>query len=325
MKLPRRNFLRLAASAAAMPAVSRVARAQAYPTRPVRWVVGYAAGGPNDTLARLIGQWLSERLGQPFVIENRPGASSNVATEAVVRASSDGYTLLQVTTANAIGASLYDKLNFVFLRDIAPVAHMVRTPLVIVVNPAVPAKTIPEFIAYAKANPGKINMASPGIGTSPHLANELFKMITGIDMIHVPYRGDGPALPDLLSGQVQVMFPAPTATIGYIREGKLRALAVTTSTRWDGLPDIPTVSEFVPGYEAYSWFGVGAPRGTPLEVIEKLNREINAALVDPSVKGRLADLGYTALASSPAEFGKFMAEETEKWGRVIRGANIKPE
>jgi tripartite-type tricarboxylate transporter receptor subunit TctC len=325
MKLPRRTFLHLAGSAAVLPALPYIARAQAYPSRPVRWIVGYAAGGPNDTLARLIGQWLSDRLGQPFVIENRPGASSNVATEAVVRAASDGYTLLQVTTANAISVSLYDKLNFVFLRDIAPVAHMVRTPLVIVVNPAVPAKTIPEFIAYAKANPSKINMASPGIGTSPHLANELFKMMTGIDMIHVPYRGDGPALPDLLSGQVQVMFPAPTATIAYIRDGKLRALAVTTSTRWEGLPDIPTVSEFVPGYEAYSWFGVGAPRGTPLEVIDKLNREINAALADPGLKGRLADLGYTALASSPAEFGKFMAEETEKWGRVIRAANIKPE
>jgi tripartite-type tricarboxylate transporter receptor subunit TctC len=324
MKLSRRQFLPLV-GATALQVLPRIASAQAYPTRPVRWVVGYAAGGPNDTLARLIGQWLSERLGQPFVIENRPGASSNVATEAVVRAPSDGYTLLQVTTANAISASLYDKLNFVFLRDIAPVAHMVRTPLVIVVNPAVPAKTIPEFIAYAKANPGRINMASPGIGTSPHLANELFKMMTGIDMIHVPYRGDGPALPDLLSGQVQVMFPAPTATIGYIRAGKLRALAVTTVTRWEGLPDIPTVNEFVPGYEAYSWFGVGAPRGTPPEVVEKLNREINAALADAGMKARLADLGYIAFASSPAEFAKFMAEETDKWAKVIRTANIKPE
>src|SRR5262245_10646099 len=240
MKLPRRTFLHLAASTAALPAVSRVAWAQSYPSRPVRWIVGFAAGGPNDALARLMGQWLSERLGQPFVIENRPGASSNIATEAVVKAPSDGYTLLQVTTANAINASFYDKLSFVFLRDIAPVARMIRVPIVIVVNPAVPAKTIPEFIAYATANPGSINMASPGIGTSPHLANELFKMMTGVNMIHVPHRGDGPAVADLLSGRVHVMFPAPTAVIAHIKAGSLRALAVTTSTRWEGLPDIPT-------------------------------------------------------------------------------------
>jgi len=326
MKFPhRRQFLHLAAAASVLPAVSRFAWAQAYPSRPVRWIIGFAAGGPNDTLARLMGQWLSERLGQPFVIENRPGASSNIATEAVVKAPSDGYTLLQVTTANAISASLYDKLNFVFLRDIAPIAGMMRAPLVIVVNPAVPATTILEFIAYTKANPGKINMASPGTGTSPHLANELFKMMTGVNMIHVPYRGDGPALPDLLSGQVQVMFPAPTAAIGYIRADKLRALAVTTSTRWEGLPDLPTVSEFVPGYEAYSWFGVGAPRDTPSEIVERLNKEINAALADPGMKARIADLGGTTLPGSPADFGRLIATETEKWGKVIRAANIKAE
>jgi tripartite-type tricarboxylate transporter receptor subunit TctC len=325
MKLPRRNFLHLAAGATALSAVPCLVKAQTYPSRPVRWIVGYAAGGPNDTLARLVGQWLSERLGQPFVIENRPGASSNIATEAVVKAPPDGYTLLQVTTANAINASFYDKLNFVFLRDIAPVARIIRAPIVIVVNPAVPAKTIPEFIAYANANPGRINMASPGTGTSPHLAHELFKMMTGVNMIHVPYRGDGPALADLLSGQVQVMFPAPAAIIGYIRAGKLRALAVTTSTRWEGLPDIPTVSEFVPRYEVYSWFGVGAPRDTPSEIVEKLNKEINAALADPAMNARLADLGFTAFASSPAEFGKFIADETEKWGKVIRTAGIRAE
>jgi len=326
MKLPRRQFLRLAAGAAALPAVSRIAWAQAYPTRPVRIVVGFAAGGPSDIIARLIGQWLSERLDQQFVIENRPGAGGKIATEAAVRAPPDGYTLLLVGTASAINATLYEnKLSYNFLRDIAPIGGMVRAPIIIVVNPAVPAKTIPEFIAYAKANPGKINMASPGAGTSPHLASELFKMMAGINMIHVPYRGDPPALTDLLSGQVQVMFPAPTATISYIRAGKLRALAVTTSTRWEGLPDIPTVSEFVPGYEASAWWGIGVPRNTPVEIIEKLNKEINAALADAKIKAQLADLGGTTLGGSPGDFGNLIADETEKWGKVIRAANIKPQ
>ena len=262
MKLPRRQFLHLAAGAAALPAMSRITRAQAYPTRPVRWIVGFPAGGPNDILARLMGQWLSERFGQPFVIENRPGAGTNIATEAVVKAPPDGYTLVSIGPAAAVNASLYEKLNFNFIRDIAPVAGIFRTPLVMEVNPSVPAKTVPEFIAYAKANPGKINMASPGNGSAPHMAGELFKMVAGVNIIHVPYRGEGPALTDLLGGQVQLMFPAPAATVEYVRAGKLRALAVTSSTRWEGLPDIPTMADFVPGYEASVWFGVGAPAKT---------------------------------------------------------------
>ena len=277
MKLPRRQFLHLAAGAAALPAVSRIAWAQAYPTRPVRIIVGFAAGGAADIIARLIGQWLSERLGQPFVIENRPGAGSNIATEAVVRAPPDGYTLLLVGTANAINATLYDKLNFNFIRDIAPVAGIIRVPNVMVVNPSVPAKTVPEFIAYAKANPGKINMASGGIGTAAHVSGELFKMMAGVDMVHVPYRGAAPALTDLLGGQVQVMFASMPSSIEHIRAGKLRALAVTTATRSEALPDIPTVGEFVPGYEASAWYGVGAPKDTPAEIVDKLNKEINAA------------------------------------------------
>ena len=288
-------------------------------------IVGFAPGGAADIVARLIGQWLSERLGQPFVIENRPGAGSNIATEAVVRAPADGYTLLLVTAANAINATLYDKLNFNFIRDIAPVASIIRVPLVMVVNPSVPAKTVPEFIAYAKANPGKINMASAGNGTAAHMAGELFKMMAGVDMVHVPYRGGG-ARAHRSARRTGAGHVRPhAASIEYIKAGKLRALAVTTATRSEALPDIPTVGEFVPGYEASAWFGVGAPKNTPAEIVDKLNKEINAALADPKIKARLADLGGTVLAGSPADFGKLIADETEKWGKVIRAANIKPE
>jgi tripartite-type tricarboxylate transporter receptor subunit TctC len=326
MKLPhRRQFLHLAAGAAALPSVSRVASAQAYPTRPVRIIVGFAPGSASDIVARLLGQWLSERLGQQFIIEHRPGAASNIATEAVVHAPPDGYTLLVVSTASAINATLYDKLSFNFIRDIAPVASVIRGPTVMVVNPSVPAKSVPEFIAYAKANPGKLTMASGGIGSGTHLPGELFKMMAGVNMVHVPYRGGGPALTDLLGGQVQVMFPSTVSSIEYIRAGRLRALAVTTATRSDALPDVPTVDEFVPGYEASAWFGVGAPKATPAEIVEKLNKEINASLADPKMKARLADVGGTALSGSPADFGKLIADETEKWGKVIRAANIKPE
>jgi tripartite-type tricarboxylate transporter receptor subunit TctC len=325
MKLPRRRFLHLAAGAAALPAISRVASAQAYPTRPVRWIVGFAPGGGNDIVARLMGQWLSERLGQPVVIENRPGAATNIATEAVVRAPPDGYTLLFVATSSAINATLYEKLNFNFIRDIAPVAGILRIPNVMVVNPSVPAKTVPEFIAYAKSNPGKVNMASPGVGTSPHLSGELFKMMTGVGMVHVPYKGAAPSLTDLLGGQVQVMFGTMPASIEYIRTGRLRALAVTTATRSQALPEVPTVGEFVPGYEVSSWYGVGAPIGSPAEVIDKINKEINAGLADPQLNARLGDLGGTALPGSPADFGKLIADETEKWGKVIKFAGIKPQ
>jgi tripartite-type tricarboxylate transporter receptor subunit TctC len=325
MKLPRRNFLHLAAGAAALPVVSRIAWAQTYPTRPVRIVVGFPPGGGADITARLIGQWLSERLGQPFIIDNRPGAGSNIATEAVVRAPADGYTLLLVGGWNAINATLYDKLSFNFIHGIAPVAGIMRVPSVMVVNPSVPAKTIPEFIAYAKANPGKINMASPGTGTGPHIAGELFKMMAGVDMVHMPYRGAGPALTDLLGGQVQITFASMPSSVGYVRTGKLRALANTAATRSEALPDVPTVSEFVPGYEASGWFGIGAPKNTPTEIVDKLNNEINAALADPNMKARLADLGGTALALSPADFGKLITDDTEKWGKVIRDANIKAE
>ena len=314
MKLPRRNFLQLAACAAALRAVSRIARAQAYPTRPVRIVVGFTAGGAGDITARLIGQWLSERLGQQFVIDNRPGGGTNIGTEAVVRASPDGYTLLIVGTAQAINATLYDKLNFHFIRDIAPVAGVLRGPYGMVVNPSVPAKTVSEFIAYAKASPGKISMASAGIGSGPHVAGELFKMMTGVDMVHVPYRGGGPALTDLLGGQVQVMFGTVPASIEYIRAGRLRALAVTTATRADALPDIPTVGEFLPGYEASFWYGVGVPKNTSAEIVEKLNTEINAALADPKIKARLAEWGATALPGSPADFGKLNRHaEIQRW------------
>ncbi len=325
MKLPRRQFLHLAAGAAALPAVSRVAWAQAYPSRPVRVIVGFAAAGSTDILARLMGQWLSERLGQQFIVDNRPGASGNIAAEAGVRAPADGYTLLMVGAINAINATLYDKLNYNLIRDIAPVAGIIRAPNVMVVNPSVPANTVPGLIAYAKANPRKLNMASPGTGSSPHVSGELFKMMAGVDMVHVPYRSGGPALTDLLGGQVQVMFVTTVSSIEYIKAGRLRALAVTTATRSDALPDIPTVGEFVPGYEASTWFGVGAPKATPTEVVEKLNKEINAGLADPKIKARLADLGGTPLVVSPADFGKMIADETEKWRKVIRAANIKPE
>jgi tripartite-type tricarboxylate transporter receptor subunit TctC len=325
MKLPRRQFLHLAAGAAALPAVSRVARAQAYPSRPVRIIVGFPAGSSGDIVARLMGQWLSERLGQPFITENRPGAAANIGTEAVVKAPPDGHTLLQVASANAINATLYDKLNFNFIRDIAPVATIMRGPFVMMVNPSVPARTVPEFIAYAKANPGKINFASVGNGTTPHIGGELFKMMTGVNMVHVPYRGSPPVLTDLIAGQVQMSFVALVGNIEHIRAGKLRALAVTTTTRWDELPDLPTVGEFVPGFEASIWIGIDAPRNTPAEIIHSLNKEINAALADPKMKTRLADLGGTVLAGSPADFAMLIADDTEKWAKVIRAANIKPE
>jgi tripartite-type tricarboxylate transporter receptor subunit TctC len=325
MKLPRRNFLHLAAGAAALPALSRIARAQAYPTRPVRLIVPVAPAGATDITARLIGQWLSERLGQQFVIENRPGGGGNIGTEAVVRAPPDGYTLLQVSPPAAINATLYERLNFNFIHDIAPVAGMIRGPLVMEVNPSVPAKTVPEFIAYAKANPGKISFGSAGIGSPNHVAGELFKIMAGVNLIHVPYRGIAPALNDLLGGQVQVTFASMSSSIEFIRAGKLRALAVTTATRSEVLPDVPTVGEFVSGYEATGWQGIGAPRKTPAEIIEKLNREINVALADPKIKAQLADLGNTVIPGSPADFGNFITAETEKWGRVIRAANIKPD
>jgi tripartite-type tricarboxylate transporter receptor subunit TctC len=325
MKLPRRRFLRLAAGAAALPALSRIALAESYPSRPVYIVVGFAAGGPNDISARLIGQWLSERLGQQFVVENRPGAGSNIATEAVVRAAPDGYTLLLVPAPAAINATLYSKLNFNFIRDIAPVAGIVRVPEVIVVNPSVPAATLPEFIAYAKANPGKINLATAGNGSVPHVAGELFKFMAGVDLVRVNYRGGGPALVDLIGGQVHVMFEPTLSTLPYIRAGKLRALAVTSTKRSEALPGIPTVDEFVPGYEATAWFGIGAPKNTPAEIVDKLNREVNAGLADFKIKERLADLGGVPMPMSPAEFSKLIVVETEKWGKVIKLAGIKLE
>ena len=325
MNLPRRKFLHLAAGAAALPFAPHVARAQVYPTRPVRLIVPLAPGGATDIVARLMGQWLSERLGQPFIIENRPGAGGNIGTDTVVKARPDGYTILMASTTNAINATLYDKLSFNFIRDIAPVATISRNTLVMVVHPSLPAKTVPEFIAYAKANPRKLNMASPGNGSPNHVSGELFKMMTGVDMVHVPYRSGGPALTDLLGGQMQVMFPATVSSIEYIRAGRLRALAVTAATRSDELPDIPTVAEFVPGYEASNWFGVGAPKATPAEIVEKLNEEINAGLADPKIKARLAELGAVVLAGSPADFGKLIAEDTEKWAKVIKSAGIKPE
>ncbi len=325
MEIPRRQFLHLAAGAAAIPAVSRIARAATYPSRPVRWIVPYPPGGATDIQARLLGQWLSERLGQPFIIENRPGGGGNIGTEAVVRAAADGYTLLLVGPPHAINATLYDKLNFNFVRDIAPVAGIMSVPNVMVVNPSVPAKTVPEFISYAKANPGKINMASSGNGSSPHVAGELFKMMTGVDMVHVPYRGNAPALTDLLGGQVQVYFVTTPASIEFIRAGTLRPLAVTTTMRSDALPGIPTVGDFVPGYESSAWYGVGVPKNTPAEIVATLNREINAGLADPKIEARFADLGGTVLPGSPGDFGKLIAEETEKWAEVIRAAHIKPE
>jgi len=325
MKLPRRNFLRLAAGAAALPVVSRIARAQAYPSRPVRIIVGFAPGGATDIMARLMGQSLSERLRQPFVIENKPGAATNIATEAVVNAAPDGYTLLMVTSVNAINASVYEKLNFNLIRDVVPVASIHREPFVMEANPSVPVKTVAEFIAYAKANPGKLTMASAGIGSGNHISGELFKMMTGVNLVHVPYRGGGPALVDLISGQVQVLFATMSSSIEYVRAGKLRALAVTTATRSSVLPDIPTVAEFVPGYESSFWTGVGAPKNTPAEIVDKLNKEMNATLADPKFKARLADLGGTALSGSPLDFGKFVADETEKWAKVVKFAGVKAD
>ena len=326
MKLPhRRQFLHLAAGAAALPAVSRVTWAQAYPSRPVRWILGFTSGGNTDIISRLLGQRLSEQLGQPFIIESRPGAGTNIATEAVVRAPADGYTLLMAGTFNAINATLYDKLNHNFIRDIAPVATIYYVPNVMAVHPSFPAKTILEFIAYSKSNPGKVNMGSGTPGAAMHMSGELFKIMAGIDIVHVFYRGAGPALTDLLAGQVQVSFPTMPASIEHIRAGRLRALAVTTATRSDALPDIPTVGEFLPGYEGGIWYGLGAPKATPAEIVEKLNKEINAGLADPKMKARLADLGGDVLALSPADFCKLIADETEKWGKVIRDANIKLE
>jgi tripartite-type tricarboxylate transporter receptor subunit TctC len=325
MKLPRRQFLHLAAGAATLPSMSRFAWAQAYPTRPVHIIVGLAAGGPADLVARLIAQWLSERLGQPFLVENRTGAATNIATEAVVRAPADGYTLLFVTAANAINTSLYEKLSFNLSRDIVPVASLIRAPSVLEINPSVPARTVPEFIAYAKANPGKLTMASSGIGAPSHVFGELFKFMTGVNLVHVPYRGAAPAVADLVAGQVQVYFDPIPNSIGYIRAGKVRPLAITSATRSEALPDVPTVSEFVPGYEGSFWFGVGAPKATPNEIVDKLNNGINAALADPKIKARLADLGGTVLAGSPADFGKFIADETEKWAKVIKFAGIKAD
>jgi tripartite-type tricarboxylate transporter receptor subunit TctC len=325
MKLSRRTFLHLTAGAAALPAVSRIARAQTYPTRPVRLFVGFTPGGSTDIVARLIGQWLSERLGQQFVIENRPGAAANLATEVVVKSLADGYTLSMIGSNNAINSTLYDNLNFDLIRDIAPVGGIMRVPNVMEVHPSVPAKTVPEFIAYAKANPGKINYASQGIGTSVHMSAELFKMMTGVDMLHVPYRGGGAMLSGILGGQVQACFDNLPSSIEYIRTGKLRALAVTTVSRSDVLPEIPTVDSFVPGYEASAFWGIGAPKRTPPEIVDKLNKEINASLADPKLKARLSDLGGTALTGLPADFGKLTAEEVEKWGKVVKFAGIKPE
>jgi tripartite-type tricarboxylate transporter receptor subunit TctC len=323
MKLARRKVLQLAAGAAALPALPRFARAETYPSRPIRLIVGFPAGGGVDLNARPIGQWLSDRLGQQVVIENRPGAGSNIATESVVRAAPDGYTLLAVSMSAALNTSLYDKLNYNFLRDIAPVGSTMRLANLIVVNPAVPAKTIPEFIAYAKANPGKVNMASAGNGTTGHIFGELFNSMAGVKMVHVPYRGGAPALTDLIGGQVQVYFSPIPEVIEHVRAGKLRALAVTTGTRWETLPDIPAVGEYLPGYDASGWHGIGVPTGTPVEIIERLNKEINAGLADPQIKARAAEMGEVTFPGTPAAFGKLIADETEKWGKVVRASNIK--
>jgi tripartite-type tricarboxylate transporter receptor subunit TctC len=325
MKLPRRQFLHLAGGAAALPAAPRFAWAQAYPTKPVRIVCGFAPGGTTDILARMMGQRLSERLGQTFVVENRPGAGTNIATEAVVKAAPDGYTLLMVSPPNVINATLYEKLNFNFLRDIAPIAAIARVANVMEVNPSMPIRSVPEFIAYAKANPGKISFASAGVGTSQHVSGELFKMMAGVDIVHVPYRGAAPAVTDLIGGQIQAMFDNVSSSIEHIRAGKLRPLAVTTITRSEALPDIPTVGDFLSGYEASVVNGVGAPRNTPVEVLEKLNREINAALVDAKIKARLADLGSTPLPLTPSEYAKLLTDETEKWGKVVKFSGAKAE
>jgi tripartite-type tricarboxylate transporter receptor subunit TctC len=324
MRFPRRHFLHLAAGAAVLPAMPRLARAQSYPSRPVRWIVGFAAGGPQDIVARLLAQQLSERLGQQFVIENRAGAGGNIGTEAVVRSPADGYTMLMIGPSATINATLYDNLSFVFLRDIAPVASIIRTSNVMEVHPSFPAKTVPEFIAYAKTNPSKINMASAGSGSSQHMAGELFKMMAGIEMVHVPYRGAAPALTDLLAGQVQVMFDNLTSSVEHVRGGRLRGLAVTTAARSDALPDLPIVGDFVPGYEASGIYGIGVPKDTPADIVDKLNREINAALSDPRIKARLADLGGLILSGTSADFAKVLAEEVEKWGKVVKFSGAKP-
>jgi tripartite-type tricarboxylate transporter receptor subunit TctC len=324
MRVPRRHFLQLAAGAVVLPAMPRLARAQAYPARPVRWIVGFAAGGPQDIVARLLAQSLSERLGQQFVIENRAGAGGNIGTEAVVRAPADGYTMLMIGPSATINATLYDNLSFAFLRDIAPVASIIRTSNVMEVHPSFPAKTVPEFIAYAKANPGKINMASAGSGSSQHMAGELFKMMAGIEMVHVPYRGAAPALTDLLAGQVQVMFDNMTSSVEHVRAGRLRGLAVTTAARSEALPDLPIVGDFVPGYEASGIYGIGVPKDTPPDIVDKLNREINAALSDPRIKTRLADLGGLILSGTRADFAKVLTEEVEKWGKVVKFSGAKP-
>jgi tripartite-type tricarboxylate transporter receptor subunit TctC len=325
MNLARRRFLHLAMGTAALPALSRIATAQTYPARAVHLIVGYAAGGPNDTTARLAGQWLSERFGQPFVIENRTGAGGNIGTEVVVRAPPDGYTLLLASSSNAVNTTLYDKLSFDFMRDTVPVAGLVRVPNIMVVNPSVPAKTVPEFIAYAKANPGKINMATAGNGSTTHVSGELFKQLAGVNLVAVAYRGGGPALVDLLGGQMQVMFEPAISVIENIKAGKLRALAVTTAARSELLPDVPTVGEFVPGYEASQWYGISAPKNTPPEIVAVLNKEVNAILADARLKARLADLGSIPTPMTPAEFGKLVADETEKWGKVVKAGNIKAE
>jgi len=323
MKLERRKLLKFAGVAVATPMISQIARAQAYPTRPVRFIHGYVPGGSADITARLIGQWLSDRLGQPFIVESRPGAGSNIGTEAVVRATPDGYTILLVAPANAINATLYERLPYNFIQDIAPVAGLIRFPNVMEVNPSVPATTVPEFIAYAKANPGRINMASSGNGSTIHMSGELFKMMTGITMVHVPYRGAAPALTDMIGGQVQVMFDNVPSSIEYVRTGKLRALAVTTARRSEVLPDIPTVGDFVPGYESSAWYGVGVPRNTARDIIDRLSREINAGLADPKLKAQFADLSATVIPGSPDDFGKLIAEETEKWGKVVKFSGAK--
>jgi tripartite-type tricarboxylate transporter receptor subunit TctC len=325
MKLLRRHFLHMATGVAVLPLAARLARAQAYPSRPVRWIVGFAPGGGNDIVARLMGQWLSERLGQPFVIENRPGAGTNIATEAVVNAPPDGYTLLLAGIPNASNAALYANLKFNFIRDLMPAAGIVRVPNVMVVNPSVPATTVLEFIAYSKANPGKVNMASAGIGSGGHLCGELFKMLAGVTLTHVPYRGNGPALTALLGGQVEVLFASLSSSLEYIRTGKVRALAITSAKRSEAQPDLPTIAEFVPGYDMSAWYGASVPKGTPTEVIDRLNAEINAGLADAKTMARLAEQGGISIAGTPADFGKFIADETEKWGKVVRFAGMKPE